>query len=47
MWADLEGRKGSSDSGSWQEMIQSAISGVIICVLVLAAFAAVSAPRII
>ena len=46
MWADLERQEGSSDSGRWQEMIQSAISGVIICVLFLAAFAAVSAPRL-
>lgn len=46
MWADLEEQKGSPDSGQWQEMVQSAISGVIICVLFLAAFAAVSAPRL-
>lgn len=46
MWANLEEHEGSPESGSWQGMVQSAISGVIICVLFLAAFAAVSAPRI-
>ena len=47
MWTDLEGQQGSPESGSWQDMLQSALSGLIICVLFLAAFAAVSAPRII
>lgn len=46
MWTEFEGNKGAVESGSWQEMIQSAISGVIICVLFLAIFAAFSTPRI-
>jgi len=46
MWADLEGRTGSPDTGTWQEMARSAVSGLIICVLVLAAFAAAGSPRI-
>lgn len=46
MWADLEGNTDSPGAGTWQDMLRSALSGLIICVLVLAAFAAAGSPRI-
>ena len=40
MWVELENTEHTPEPASWTDAIQAAFSGLLICVLILAAFAA-------
>ena len=40
MWVELENTVPAPEPASWTDAIQAAFSGLLICVLILAAFAA-------
>ena len=39
MWAELENAERAPKPATWTNAIQAALSGLVICVLILAAFA--------
>ncbi len=40
MWTDLEGHFRSPEPATWANALQAAFSGLVICIVILAAFAA-------
>jgi hypothetical protein len=44
MWRDSEEPAGPGESAGWTQAIQAAVSGLMICMLILVAFAAAGSP---
>ena len=40
MWTDLEGNFRSPEPATWANALQAAFSGLVICIVILVAFAA-------